>query len=86
MKHHHRHYLVWIQLSALAGLFLVGVGGQGFARLQTVLPFVFSIGMMAATIWFSLAIVKMMHPHLAIRDDGHMHGSMLPVLVFEPQY
>jgi hypothetical protein len=85
MKHHHRHYLLYVQLLLLAGLLLLGAGRNGLSRLEEILPFVVSIILLFITVRLCVGIIRMVDPELALRRGEYMHGSALPVLVFAPQ-
>jgi hypothetical protein len=85
MRHHHRHYLLYVQLLLLTGLLLLGAGRNDLSRLKQALPFAVSLILLFITVRLCVGIIRMVDPELASKRSQYMHGSTLPVLVYAPQ-
>lgn len=85
MQNHHRHYLIYVQLSLFVGLILLSFGAHGLNRMLTSLPFIVSAGLLYVTARLCLAIIKMLMPELNVRSNRHMHGSTMPITVIYPE-
>ena len=86
MKNHHRHYMIYVQLTLLAGLGLIGLSGQGLSHLISVsAPLLIIAGLLSITVWLFGSIMRMLiDPDLLPSRNNNIHGSTLPVMVYTP--
>lgn len=85
MHRKHRH-LIRVQFVTLTGLALLSLGSQGVQFVAQYLPLLITVALIIVSLRLCVKIVQTVDPHYKHRRAGYMHGSMLPILVFEPEY
>jgi len=85
MQRHHQ-YLIFAQLIILGGLSVVSFGAQGLEFITQYVPLIVTMSLFIVSMRLCVKIMRLVDPDYAKRRAGHMHGSMLPRHVFEPEY
>ena len=85
MKNHHRHYMIYVQLSLLAGLATLSLSGQGLGHLLvSATPYILTIGLCYLAARMFASVIRMLVPTINSREDHHIVGSTMPMVVISP--
>ena len=84
MEHQHRHYLVFGQAFVLLSLVVFSQSGIIASKFSALVPALVICALLYISIRMFAAIMRMLLPVDSYRGSDHMHGSLLPVVVFAP--